>query len=119
MKILHLDTNHKLLMSQLNELGFINHEDYNSSKEMIEIKIQDYDGIILRSRFSIDKQFIDAGKQLIQPQTLELATSIFVGSKIPSFKLPTVSKGVGLSDDVLLNLSDDAFVHITPSLNIH
>ncbi|MDQ1773065.1 RHS repeat-associated core domain-containing protein, partial [Labilibaculum euxinus] len=63
----------------------------------------------------IDKQFIDAGKQLIQPQTLELATSIFVGSKIPSFKLPTVSKGVGLSDDVLLNLSDDAFVHITPS----
>jgi D-3-phosphoglycerate dehydrogenase len=64
MKILHLDTNHKLLMSQLNELGFINHEDYNSSKEMIEIKIQDYDGIILRSRFSIDKQFIDAAKKL-------------------------------------------------------
>lgn len=64
MKILHLDTNHKLLMSQLNELGFINHEDYNSSKEMIELKIQDYDGIILRSRFSIDKQFIDAAKKL-------------------------------------------------------
>ena len=64
MKILHLDTNHQLLINQLNELGFINHEDYYSSKDMIETKIQDYDGIILRSRFSIDKQFIDAAKNL-------------------------------------------------------
>jgi D-3-phosphoglycerate dehydrogenase len=64
MKILHLDTNHKLLMSQLNDLGFINHEDYTSSKEAIELKIDQYDGIILRSRFRIDKQFIDAAKKL-------------------------------------------------------
>jgi len=64
MKILHLDTNHKLLMSQLNDLGFINHEDYTSSKEDIELKIDPYDGIILRSRFRIDKQFIDAAKNL-------------------------------------------------------
>lgn len=64
MKILHLDTNHQLLINQLNELGFINHEDYNSSKEMIETKIQDYDGIVIRSRFSIDKQFIDAAINL-------------------------------------------------------
>ena len=64
MKILHLDTNHKLLMSQLNDLGFINHEDYSSSKEDIELKIDQYDGIILRSRFRIDKEFIDAAKNL-------------------------------------------------------
>ena len=64
MKILHLDTNHKLLMSQLNDLGFINHEDYTSSKEDIELKIDQYDGIILRSRFRINKQFIDAAKNL-------------------------------------------------------
>ena len=64
MKILHLDTNHKLLISQLNDLGFINHEDYTSSKEDIELKIDQYDGIILRSRFRIDKQFIDAAKKL-------------------------------------------------------
>ncbi|MDG1729645.1 MAG: 2-hydroxyacid dehydrogenase [Algibacter sp.] len=64
MKILHLDTNHNLLISQLNDLGFINHEDYKSSKEAIEAKIHNYDGIVLRSRFSIDKQFLDAAKNL-------------------------------------------------------
>ncbi|MFI1771180.1 2-hydroxyacid dehydrogenase [Thalassobellus citreus] len=64
MKILHLDTNHELLINQLNDLGFTNHEDYTSSKEYIEAKIQDYDGIVLRSRFTIDKQFLDAAKNL-------------------------------------------------------
>jgi len=64
MKILHLDTNHPLLINQLNNLGFTNHEDYSSSKQVIESKIQDYDGVILRSRFSIDKQFLDAATNL-------------------------------------------------------
>ncbi|MCB0444153.1 MAG: hydroxyacid dehydrogenase, partial [Gelidibacter sp.] len=64
MKILHLDTNHPLLINQLNGLGFINDEDYTSSKESIESKIQHYDGIILRSRFTIDKAFLDAATNL-------------------------------------------------------
>ncbi|MFD0990360.1 2-hydroxyacid dehydrogenase [Mariniflexile jejuense] len=64
MKILHLDTNHELLINQLNNLGFTNHEDYTSSKQDIEAKISEYDGIILRSRFSIDKQFLDAATNL-------------------------------------------------------
>ena len=64
MKILHLDTNHELLINQLNDLGFTNHENYTSSKADIECKISEYDGIILRSRFSIDKQFLDAATNL-------------------------------------------------------
>lgn len=64
MKILHLDTNHELLINQLNDLGFTNHEDYTSPKEAIEDKMSDYDGIVLRSRFTIDKQFLDAAKNL-------------------------------------------------------
>ena len=64
MKILHLDTNHELLISQLNDSGFINHEDYTSSKAEIEAKISEYDGIVLRSRFTIDKQFLDAATRL-------------------------------------------------------
>lgn len=64
MKILHLDTNHPLLINQLNALGFENDEDYTSSKEAIEAKIHNYDGLIIRSRFSIDKQFLDAAKKL-------------------------------------------------------
>lgn len=64
MKILHLDTNHELLINQLNSLGFTNHEDYTSSKEVIEAVISEYDGIILRSRFSIDKTFLNAATNL-------------------------------------------------------
>lgn len=64
MKILHLDTNHPLLLKQLNELGFQNDEDYTSSKSEIEAKIHAYDGIIIRSRFTIDKPFLDAATNL-------------------------------------------------------
>ena len=64
MKILHLDSNHNLLINQLNDLGFINHEDYLSSKEDVEAKIHKYDGFVIRSRFTIDKQFLDAAKNL-------------------------------------------------------
>ena len=64
MKILHLDTNHPLLINQLNDLGFTNHEDCTSSKSEIEAKIADYDGFIIRSRFTIDQPFLDAAKNL-------------------------------------------------------
>ena len=64
MKILHLDSNHELLINQLNDLGFTNHEDYTASKEVVESKIKDYDGLVIRSRFTIDKQFLDAAKNL-------------------------------------------------------
>lgn len=64
MKILHLDTNHELLINQLNDLGFTNHEDYTATKDEIEAKIANYDGIVLRSRFTIDKQFLDAATHL-------------------------------------------------------
>ena len=64
MKILHLDTNHPLLIEQLSALGFQNDEDYNSIKEEVESKIASYDGVIIRSRFTIDKQFLDAATNL-------------------------------------------------------
>ena len=64
LNILHLDTNHPLLLNQLHELGFTNDEDYSSSKSEIENKIHLYDGIVLRSRFSIDKQFLDKATNL-------------------------------------------------------
>lgn len=64
MKVLHLDTNHPLLLEQLAALGFTNHEDYASSKTDIESKIHLYDGIVIRSRFSIDARFLDKATQL-------------------------------------------------------
>ena len=64
MKVLHLDTNHPTLISGLNKLGFTCDEDYSSTKEEVEKKIHLYDGIIIRSRFKIDKQFIDNATNL-------------------------------------------------------
>lgn len=64
MKILHVDTNHPLLIEQFKALGFENDEDYSSTKEQIEKKIEQYDGLIIRSRFTIDAQFLDAAKNL-------------------------------------------------------
>ena len=64
MKILHLDTNHPILIEQLNSLGFTNDEDYTSSKAEIIAKIHLYDGLIIRSRFSIDASFLEKGKNL-------------------------------------------------------
>ncbi len=63
-KILHLDSNHPLLMQQLEELGFVNHTDFVSTKEEVEAKIEDYQGIVIRSRFKIDKTFIDKATNL-------------------------------------------------------
>ena len=59
MKILHIDMNHPLMIQQFSDLGFENHEDYNSSKTEIEEKVHLYDGIIIRSRFKIDQPFLD------------------------------------------------------------
>jgi D-3-phosphoglycerate dehydrogenase len=64
MKVLHLDTNHSLLLEELNAMGFENHENYNDPKEKIEELIHEYDGIIIRSRFPIDKSFLDKAKKL-------------------------------------------------------
>lgn len=64
MNILHLDSNHPLLIQQLNAAGFTNNEDYTSSKEEIENIIHHYDGFIIRSRFKIDASFLDKATKL-------------------------------------------------------
>jgi D-3-phosphoglycerate dehydrogenase len=64
MKILHLDSNHPVLIEQLKALGHTNHEDYTSSKDAVEAKIHLYDGIIIRSRFRIDADFLDKATAL-------------------------------------------------------
>jgi len=63
-KILHIDSNNPLLKQQLQQLGFENHDDFTSSKEVIESKIKDYNGIVIRSRFKIDKTFLDKATNL-------------------------------------------------------
>lgn len=64
MKVLHLDINHPLIIEQFTELGFQNDEDYTASKEEVANKIHEYDGIIIRSRFSLDEAFLEKATNL-------------------------------------------------------
>ncbi|KEZ92156.1 2-hydroxyacid dehydrogenase [Nonlabens ulvanivorans] len=64
MKVLHLDSNHDILASMLEDAGYTNHYDYTSSKENILKVISDYDGLIVRSRFPIDQEFLKAAQKL-------------------------------------------------------
>ena len=64
MNVLLIDTNHPLLQSGLEKLGCICDEDYISSKHQIEENINKYDGIVIRSRFDIDQQFLDKATRL-------------------------------------------------------
>jgi D-3-phosphoglycerate dehydrogenase len=63
-KVLLLDDNHPVLQQGLEQLGYICDRDYHSSKQSIEKIINQYQGIVIRSRFKIDKTFIDAGENL-------------------------------------------------------
>ncbi|MEH0007425.1 MAG: NAD(P)-dependent oxidoreductase [Flavobacteriales bacterium] len=64
MRVLHLDENHPILWARLAQMGFDNHADYQSSKAQIESEIARYGGLIIRSRFPLDKTFLQKAKRL-------------------------------------------------------
>ena len=64
MNILFVNDNHPVLKKSLEQLSFTCIDDFTSSKEEIEKIIYQYDGIVIRSRFNIDKQFIDKATNL-------------------------------------------------------
>ena len=64
MKVLFLDTNHPFLLEGLRKLDLECDEDYSSSKSAIEEKIHHYDGLIIRSRFSLDQSFLEKATNL-------------------------------------------------------
>ncbi len=63
-KVLLLDDNHPLLQNGLEAMGFHCETDFDSSKEQVEKKMNDFVGIVIRSRFKIDKSFIEASPNL-------------------------------------------------------
>src|SRR6056297_1461586 len=64
MIILHADSNHPTLIKQLAAAGHHNIEAYNQSREEILENQHLYDGIVIRSRFKIERDFIDAAPNL-------------------------------------------------------
>lgn len=64
MKILLLDKNHPLITEQLSAKGFLLDEDFSSPYNEVLKKIANYDGIIIRSRIPLDRNFIEHAKNL-------------------------------------------------------
>ncbi|AZA62076.1 2-hydroxyacid dehydrogenase [Chryseobacterium indoltheticum] len=64
MKILLLDKNHPLITEQLLAKNFILEEDFTSSYDEVCGKIQNYDGIIIRSRIPLDQNFLEKATHL-------------------------------------------------------
>ncbi|MCS3532345.1 2-hydroxyacid dehydrogenase [Chryseobacterium sp. JUb7] len=64
MKILLLDKNHPLITEQLLAKNFILEEDFTSSYDEVCGKIENYDGVIIRSRIPLDKNFLERAKNL-------------------------------------------------------
>lgn len=64
MIILHSDTNHPALIRKLSEAGHHNIEGYTQSREETLTNQHLYDGIVIRSRYTIDKEFLDAAPNL-------------------------------------------------------
>lgn len=64
MKILLLDKNHPLITEQLLAQNFVLEEDFTSSYDEVCAKIENYEGIIIRSRIPLDKNFLEQAKTL-------------------------------------------------------
>ncbi|MEL0308419.1 MAG: NAD(P)-dependent oxidoreductase, partial [Flavobacteriaceae bacterium] len=63
-KILHLDSNHPVIAEGLEQLGFQNDFDYKSTYEEILEKIEEYEGLIIRSRIPIDQRLLAQAQNL-------------------------------------------------------
>ena len=63
-KVLFIDSVHPILEERLTKHGVVCEHDYKSTKSEIEAKITNYQGIVIRSRFTLDKTFLEAANNL-------------------------------------------------------
>ena len=96
MKVLHIEENHPSLIEGLDLLGFQNDLALDDSLPEVLSKIGAYDGLILRSKFKIDKTF------LLHARNLK-----FIGRL-----------GVGL-DNINLNICKKLKIHVQPATGMN
>ena len=63
-KVLHIDKNHHLLLEGLESLGYKNVLAYDTPLSILLPKLKEYFGVVIRSRFPINKKFIDKASNL-------------------------------------------------------
>ena len=100
MKILHLDSNHDMIYEELSALGIENHIDLKSTKSEIENIISNYHGIVLRSRITIDKGFIEKAINLKFIARVGSGTENIDCEYLKEKKIELISSGEGNSNAV-------------------
>ena len=63
-KILHVDQNHPLLLKGLEVLGYENVLAYSTPLDELLPQFDNYIGLVIRSRFPVDKKCLDFGTHL-------------------------------------------------------
>jgi D-3-phosphoglycerate dehydrogenase len=64
LRILFIDSNHPILHEELQKAGFICDLQYEWSREKVEHELHNYMGVVIRSRFKLDKELLAAGNNL-------------------------------------------------------
>lgn len=64
MKVLHVDENHPALIAGLEQLGYENIVAYKTPLEILWPELPQYEGLIIRSRFPVDKNFMNQASRL-------------------------------------------------------
>jgi len=64
MKVLFIDNVHPILEERLLIMGFKCEHDYTSNRETILDKLPSYEGLVIRSRITVDKEFLGANNKL-------------------------------------------------------
>jgi len=63
-KVLFIDSVHPVLEERLTAIGYICEHELTATKPTIELIIENYFGLVIRSRFPIDRQFLDQAANL-------------------------------------------------------
>ena len=110
------------MWEQLEQAGFQNEADFTSSKSEVEAKIHNYHGVVIRSRFKIDKDFIAGGfgnflniKNVIRTGLIEcneekiikLGNTALIGAKMFLFEEENFTKNI-LNKTMHTNLEGDS-----------
>ena len=64
MKVLHVDENHPALITGLEQLGYENIAAYKTPLAILWPELPQYEGLIIRSRFPVDKNFMNQASRL-------------------------------------------------------
>ena len=63
-KVLFIDSVHEILEQRLTAMQYTCEHDYQSDRTALSHKLGEYEGIVIRSRITLDEEMLDAATSL-------------------------------------------------------